>query len=89
MPFGLHFGGILAPQLEASWGQNRNKKGPEMGINFKGRLGPVLKRSWGGPGAVLGGLWAVLGRIRGGLGSIFGSPLHSKSESRVAKKKLR
>ena len=73
MPFGLHFGGILAPQLEASWGQNRNKKGPEMGINFKGRLGPVLKQSWGGPGAVLGGLGAVFGRSWVGSGAALGA----------------
>ena len=73
MPFGLHFGGILAPQLEASWGQNRNKKGPEMGINFKGRLGQVLKQSWGGPGAVLGGLGAVFGRSWVGSGAALGA----------------
>ena len=73
MPFGLHFGGILAPQLEASWGQNRSKKGSETGINFKSRLGPVLKRSWGGPGTVLGGLGAVFGRSWVGSGAALGA----------------
>ena len=73
MPFGLHFGRFLAPQLEASWGQNRSKKGSEKVIIFKNRLGPVLKRSWGGPGAVRGGLGALFGRSWVGSGAALGA----------------
>ena len=77
MSCGLHFGGILAPQVGPSCRQKRVKRERKKVIFSKSGLGSVWGRCWGDIGRSGEGLGTVLGRSRapfgGGSGAISGA----------------
>ena len=93
--FGLHFGAILAPQMEPSSltkieksekSTIKNGDYPQDGSRRGSRS------SWGGLGAILGGSWGGLEGVWGGpggghFGSVLGAKISANSESAIRSNK--